>query len=347
MLTHFCILELACKNAGNRYPFLKAAPCSKSFAKFERGGHLDVSRYAYVGSLGPDLAAVAQEWLFDTMHWRDTNHFVLEWLQRYSKGEEPGYLAYIFGFLCHMAADIICHPYVNTFAGYYDKQPIKDMHKWSETNTDGYVLREYFGRHSVSDSDNKEFGSWGDVLDLDGELSRNRRTTPLCKRWCELANRSFKPPAGKKPVTTSQLKSSRSKIANGALGTFYDSGAAIYFKGLPGNYTDSNVVSHKHKERDIDAYVAWAVAVTGRFWKAASDWLKRNTPGRDSRFLEAVPNFNLDTGYAPVVAYAKNQLILRYEHSWARYASDGMARRPSGYVNGKQRLLERQKRRKK
>ncbi len=357
MLTHFLVLELAHEATYGKYLHMFAKPAGECFRKLSaphfhkavtgapcpqatgKPTGLPLSRHAYCGALGPDIVAKAQAWLFDTMHWRDTSHFVLSWLKSYERAGEKFQpeLAYIFGFLCHMAADAILHPYVNTFAGFYDQQPVKDTHPFVESNIDCYVAQIYFGRKDLSDNPK---GGWGQNLMIEklSTLGTQFNSNKMLNRMYPLTNRlgkwfqgwsryHYAPPKGEKRLKAGEFVRSLTLIANGALGLGYDLGVQVM--GAAGDKFDKALVSHKYREpgMTVDRYIGWAVNLTKRFWRAAQSWLnakgKRrgrwNKWSRNKLFLQQVPGLNLDTGFALGVRAEPGKIIIRHEHSWAMY----------------------------
>src|SRR2546425_984698 len=102
-----------------------------------------ISKFAVLGSVGPDLVAFSsmlapgQAWVFDTMHKGNpdrnrervvagTTDFPLKLWQSFGRTVEAGQAtsqdrayaksamrAYVLGHLCHVAGDLICHPYIS------------------------------------------------------------------------------------------------------------------------------------------------------------------------------------------------------------------------------------------
>ncbi len=319
---------------------------------------------AYVGSLGPDVVAASKNgWLFDTMHLRDSNHFVLDWLKEVEGEKRREYqyrhCGYIFGFLSHMAGDIIMHPYVNTFAGYYLQQPAFHMHPLMESNIDSYVAQNYFGATGLSDHSK----AWaknllgGDITEVKwrGRSLRNPRATPLDslvnlvnlsdirdkvalgRRFVRIAKKRYTTPPGHSEVSTTWFNVGLAVAAGGALDFAYRHGVELRNRNVAvpfaGDEYDPLLVNHPRQEKPVDHYIRWAAGLACQFWRAAEQWLKTGTArkrqkkpptgwslsNRDKKFLRAVPNFNLDTGFVPYVRQERNTLVVGLEHSWTRY----------------------------
>ena len=128
ILAHFCVLEKATQKIGVE-GIRKALMAPPNFSYVPRD--LGISQFAYLGAIGPDIAGYESslEWLFEVFHYKKTNSFVKAWLADPGGGDAA--LAFILGFLAHMAADVVIHPYVNTFAGVYEQQLIE----WAVTPT--------------------------------------------------------------------------------------------------------------------------------------------------------------------------------------------------------------------
>lgn len=303
-----------------------------------KGKGLPLAKAAYLGSQGPDATAMGQPWVFDTMHWRDSSHFILGWLKECESQfhSSPKHLAYLYGFLCHMAADIILHPYVNTFAGYYDQQPHTNLHKFMEANLDCYVAQQYYYRENLADNPK---GGWGQQAKL-GAIALDE----IARTFETVASKIFTPPEDEDPPSAKKFVKSVN-ICLTAMGAGYDLGVQIL--GAAGSKFDREVMDHRFRERGwgADRYIAWAVALTRLFWRAVETWLTaKKGPKRDIAFVWAVPNFNLDTGYHPIVGLDNGRLVLRHEHSWAKYRNLMHSCKASGWAPSNRDAMGKKKR---
>lgn len=122
-------------------------------------------QYMELGSLGPDLPYFGpkslvnprkpigvDQWSYQLhskspnvfplrmieLLWRDSDPRVAEW----SEGDKCK-LAFICGFLTHVAADQVIHPLVNFVAGpYYQSHTARDEHRMCEIHQDVYLMAE-------------------------------------------------------------------------------------------------------------------------------------------------------------------------------------------------------------
>ena len=150
----------------------------------------DVSPYAVMGSMGPDLTAFSamlargQSWVFDTVHKGNpdqnrepvvarTTDFALElWNQigihaaagRASADDERRMRAYVLGHLCHVAADVVSHPYINDLEWHLgNRSRPKLSHGGGEGSIDARVARQILLRRSTREG--QEWDKWWPTRD--------------------------------------------------------------------------------------------------------------------------------------------------------------------------------------
>lgn len=167
------------------------------------GGYTDplgrgVSKFAVMGAMGPDLTgfsallAPGNSWVFDLVHKGNpdqnrepvvarTTDFVLEfWRQvssaldarsgtdvvaaRAQEKARKAMRAYLMGHLCHLAGDIVCHPFIHDLewhVGTVSRR--KFTHAAGEGSIDAKVARQVFLRRSTREG--QEWSAWWPTLD--------------------------------------------------------------------------------------------------------------------------------------------------------------------------------------
>lgn len=138
-----------------------------------------ISQFAVMGSMGPDITGFSgllspgHAWVFDTVHkgTPDTNRelvnaqscdLILEfWAQVKQRiTAEVAALparnhtldtmrAFVLGHVCHIAADVVSHPYVNGIQWQTVEDGIEKFHAPTERNMEAYVARTVLGRDST------------------------------------------------------------------------------------------------------------------------------------------------------------------------------------------------------
>lgn len=135
-----------------------------------------VSRFAVMGSMGPDIPAFAallapgQAWIFDTVHKGSPDHhrefvhagtidFILAFWRKVSEAlaaesdaaardlQLKRMRAYVLGHLAHVAGDVISHPFVNDVE--WHAAPGRLAHHEAEGSNDALVARQVLGRGST------------------------------------------------------------------------------------------------------------------------------------------------------------------------------------------------------
>ncbi|MCP4285356.1 MAG: hypothetical protein GY792_13025 [Gammaproteobacteria bacterium] len=188
------------------------------------GADLDsypISQYAVLGSMGPDLTAFShllapgQNWVFDNVHKgtpdpdrelvnAQTSDFVM---QLWSKAHEQitnampdpadrarrdarldKMRAYVLGHLCHVAADVVSHPYVNDAEWQEPSQGEKKSHAEVEGEMDALVARTLLRRDSTRSGQDWDvwwpsenlpdqfFSAYADALEAVYKAQSRRRT---------------------------------------------------------------------------------------------------------------------------------------------------------------------------
>ena len=163
------------------------APFSRPFGK-------DVSMFAVMGCMGPDIPAFSealrpgQAWVFDNVHKgypddnreavvADTCDFIFEFWRQASKAitaevKDPSIQlqrlnfmrAYVLGHLCHMAADVLSHPFINAIEWRTaTAAQSKLSHADGEASHDALVARKIFLRKSTRAGE--EWDAWWPELD--------------------------------------------------------------------------------------------------------------------------------------------------------------------------------------
>ncbi|SEA37178.1 Zinc dependent phospholipase C [Thiothrix caldifontis] len=138
-----------------------------------------ISQFAVMGSMGPDITGFSgllspgHAWVFDTVHkgTPDTNRelvnaqscdLILEfWAQVKQRiTAEVAALparnhtldtmrAFVLGHVCHIAADVVSHPYVNGIQWQTVEDGIEKFHAPTERNMEAYIARTVLGRSST------------------------------------------------------------------------------------------------------------------------------------------------------------------------------------------------------
>lgn len=160
----------------------EVAPVDTTFPDdpFVRPFGAGVSSFAVMGSMGPDITAFSallapgQAWVFDTIHKgnpsgnremvvADTTEFVFEFWRKVSSkltGQDAQLKkmrAYVLGHLCHMAGDIISHPFINDIEWHASTAPQGKLdHQDGEVSHDAQVAQTIFRRKST-----REGAAWG------------------------------------------------------------------------------------------------------------------------------------------------------------------------------------------
>ena len=138
----------------------------------------DTSPYAVMGSMGPDITAFSallapgQAWVFDTIHKGNpdanrelvvakTTDFVISFWSKVLEERAAGRCtdddvrnmrAYALGHLCHIAGDVISHPFINDLEWHLGNRTREKLeHGGGEGSIDARVAQKMFLRQSTRD----------------------------------------------------------------------------------------------------------------------------------------------------------------------------------------------------
>jgi hypothetical protein len=317
-----------------------------------------ISQFAYLGSVAPDMpyygTSTAVKRIADLFHWKKTGSMVASMLGR-AHTPKPNQLddpvtyfgAFILGFMCHVAADIIVHPYVNCYAGQYARQLVSKsvgsfsipvpgagsvdmaMHMFIELQHDAYVGKMAYGADTLSNQeDNTTGASWKAFIN---SINRSSELRAMMANVCAAINDTHK-------VT----------VAEGDLVAAVDRMHTVLSWGYDGarvnipNTFDAGFVDHPKVQdgqlaagssQRLDYLMGVAAYVTAKkFWPAAMEYLKKvdgcvetgaglEAFKKEARreLLRVIRQYNLDTGYDWRVYSRDNIIHAAYEHSWARF----------------------------
>jgi hypothetical protein len=118
----------------------------------------------------PDMPTGVEQWSYQ-LHCITTNIFPLKMIETLLQDrpfQEEGWaeedkkkLAFICGYLTHMAADQIIHPVVNLIAGpYYKRETARTEHRDAEVTQDLFIFDRQEG---ITNFPKENFGSWCDI----------------------------------------------------------------------------------------------------------------------------------------------------------------------------------------
>lgn len=155
----------------------------------------DVSPFAVMGSMGPDITAFSalfapgQGWVFDVVHKGNpdanlepvvakTTDFALEMWNQVSTSAAAGHAsdddvrrmrAYILGHLCHVAGDVISHPFIHDLEWHLgNRTRQKFSHAGGEASIDARVAQQILLRKSLREG--QDWDKWwptsGEVPDV-------------------------------------------------------------------------------------------------------------------------------------------------------------------------------------
>jgi hypothetical protein len=356
-LAHYWILQNAVNKVDRKkYDFLRSSPNYRPYSNTKGGRYDEVSQFAFLGSIAPDLFYYGTNELVrstsDMCHHKKTGVFVANMFDEIAKvnSDDVKYAAraFVLGYICHIAADIIVHPYVNSFAGDYYLQKIDPvweekiswalkpligwasqrdekkievkMHMFAEVHQDAYIATKHYGcGDELSNGPGDTFWgkSWSDY-------------------WSDLITGGIgvwghNPKGPTAPGVIKLFHESLSKTLNvgltyenveDALGNAFD-GLDLGYDMASGPPVDKYVeeyVNHKSYKgwKDYEYFLGAAADVTATdFWPAANDYYEKSMDRKS--FLKIMGNWNLDTGYMPRVYNEGRVIHVRYEHSWAKF----------------------------
>ncbi len=373
MLAHWRILELAALLAESDGTLWKAVTSPKP--KYTSTGmNYGLSQWAYLGAMGPDIPYMYNRtginsadkmpqlnWLADCFHAKKSNVVVTQFLEtlatRANSELKDATYAFILGFLCHMAGDIMLHPYINSFAGAGDKHSIThpssgwvmgryEAHRYFELQHDVYLARTVYGAPNLDDGPGDDnSNSWADfIVDIynaslaisHGSSNSHRLLSGVLNELMWAGKDSYRETGKTSQLTVPDLVRAVDFLyASLAFGYNWAEG---WLPDFAPNKAHLNFVQSPVRDRDYEKYLMAAAKLTIKFWKAAKTYWEACQKGHgvtsedDKRvFLQTVLNFNLDTGYT-IRVYSKVDrnfgsegwrdeptIHLRYDHSWALY----------------------------
>ena len=296
-----------------------------------------ISQYAYLGAVFPDLPYYnpdekkGTEFAADLFHYNKSGTYAIKLID-YAKGKGVGsesgdrLMAFILGFVSHIACDVVCHPYINTIAGAYWNQLVPyigkielpmlpsrkgkvSMHMMTETHQDAWLAQSYFGLKDLSSTGSSK--SWSDFIDdvgLGYFVGIKDRTVELFGD----VRKCFEEVYGKK-LEEEPLEDAGDNIFEAFDGS-YDR-ALFPFPDKP----SMNLVNYSFRGHDYWDYLNRAFTLSQALCKLAIGYYKGST-GKDD-LKKYLKDWNLDMGYCiNVEAQKKDDKIksihIRYEHSW-------------------------------
>ncbi|WP_230741159.1 zinc dependent phospholipase C family protein [Methanooceanicella nereidis] len=283
-----------------------------------------LTKYGYIGSCGPDICYMhnrimhkgESRWA-DLTHYHNSGRFVayLVDLAKTHKDSDLGLriMAFTIGYITHIMADAIVHPYVNTFAGAYHHQVAsKEAHQTIEVNMDSWMAKHYYGLKDITTTGISH--SWSDYVDDSNWIGK---ASDRAKEFFKEINEVFMSTYGEYP--------DGKNAADGLeylLVSYYnfwsfvlDIGYDTALGPVPTNPNPGMVTRFRQENYPSYLFKAKKAAVEACI-KALDYWSGK--AGRDD-LLEYMGNWNLDTGYRIKVSSEGGQLCIKYEHSWAVY----------------------------
>lgn len=250
----------------------------------------------------------------------DTRAVVIEMMNELKKENDPAKAsekkAFIYGYLCHMAADTIFHPLIYSISGSHLKgsnRSISDMalskacHRYAETWLDLHMMQDKhisfnnfrpfrkiitkitmrtrlddFFTDCFQNALKAKKYTWGDNFDLQAQF-HNGMTRQL---FVDKITQN---------QTIAQMLRKLDKFLNGKLKT-YTSGFYNFDKNIPKRLTAGSFIHPVTGEtinksiRDLEKDT---IDYSVRYIKAADEYIRT---GDLKAFKKVVPNFNLDTG---------------------------------------------------
>jgi len=296
-----------------------------------------ISQYAYLGSIFPDLPYYHKDgkttFAADFFHYNLSGTYAIKLID-YAIGKGVGsasgnrLLALALGFITHIAADVVCHPYINTIAGAYWDQlvPFIDkidvpllpgkkagkvsMHMMTETHQDAFLAIDYFKLKDLSTTGASK--SWSDFIN---DLSlgifvpwRKDDMEDLFKDVC----RCFREVYGE--TLNEDYLWNAGNIIFESLDGSYDR-ALFPFPDRP----SYNLVNYGYRKHDYKFYLAKATALSQALCTKALDYVHGGQSEKDS-LKKYLKNWNLDMGYTlKLEAKMSNNVLevhVKCEHSW-------------------------------
>jgi hypothetical protein len=295
-----------------------------------------VSRYVYLGSLGPDLpyyydadsigkitGRAGKSEYADIFHYNKEGEFILQ-LVSVARGMDNAArrertMGFALGFATHLAADTIIHPYVNCYAGAYNRQSIEELHMTSEVHQDSYLAQKYFNRKSIAiQSDDGD--TWKKYLPpclqvgIPGLPAYTKVSVETEEVLSDVAA-AFKRTHGMGP-DTEYLKDSYENLYDIAIDIGYDTAA-----GPIPRYPHQSLVQHERLKPAVIYYPGGlrdkAVAAATEACGAIIALFKGGFSDEDQdSFRSTVKNWNMDTGYWLDVSIKDGRLQVIWRHRW-------------------------------
>ena len=250
----------------------------------------------------------------------DTRAIVVEMMDQLKEEEDPEQRAeqkaFIYGYLSHMATDIVFHPLIYSISGsqleennrsedYADLS--KACHRYAETWLDLYFMRDKkksfgnfrpfrkivanlgmrarlddFFTDCYQDALKPKKHTWGDNFELQAQFHAGMTIQLMVDKITQ-------------NQTIGEMLRKLDKVFNRALklytSGFYDFDGTIPQRLMAGSFVHpetGEVINKSIKDLERDA-----VNYSVKFARAADEYIKN---GDKEAFLQAVPNFNCDTG---------------------------------------------------
>jgi hypothetical protein len=343
-ICHLAVAREVAKNlkagCGNKISdILSASPtheitCSPSqesrklLASSYRIGEQDggLSKFLYIGSTAPDLSYFrhltgekqGKSPVADTLHWNRTGDFAIKLVENAKKDGEPDVgnrlKAFSIGYITHIFADIIVHPYVNTFAGAYHQQVVPDTHLNTELHMDSWLAQNYFGLKNITSTGwNKSWSDFYEDSNWYGKASDKVRG--LFKEFGACYENIY----GDRNIEGQEfydyMLDAYYYFWSGVMDLGYDSWLGKSLKGIP-NEPDKTLVNCFVNE-NYPKYITKSVDVSLKACKQAVDFWNGGDIGP---LRKSIPNWNLDTGYrVGDVTMKDGKVCVRLKHSWIEY----------------------------
>jgi hypothetical protein len=312
-----------------------------SYGSSSDGG---LSIFLYVGSTLPDIGyfhimtEAGTSVCSDLLHYNNTGDFTRALIDVVKTGEnmsneyKNNMAALCIGQISHVFGDIIVHPYINTLAGAYHKQPAgSSTHRNVEVHMDSMLAQKYFGYKNVTEGSWQDFyreksprtsyaGSWGGLSDpwpgeSDGNRDKNKAIMDRRITVFDIVAYCFDFIYHEATVDRQYWLDSYSNFHRVVIGTGYQTASTIGGLLVP-NKPDSKMVDI-FKRDDLSRYTTKATEKAVDACKVALDYLDGKTT--DAELTKAIRNWNLDTGYRYALYNKGSKINIKYEHSWIYY----------------------------
>ncbi len=298
-ITHVILADEAAKT-------VKSMEISRNFDAFHMGC---VAEDAFLYSLSPHLSSRLHGGVGD-----DTRAVVLEMMDQLKKERNPCDVAekkaFIYGYLCHMAADITFHPLVYSISGSHlkgDSALSKACHRYAETWLDLHLMSDKKLSFKNFRPFRKIITSRAMRIRLDDFFTDCYQAALKAKKhtWGDNFNlqtqfhvgmtRQFFVDKITRNQTVAKILRKLDKVLNSRLKLF-TSGFYIFGRDIPerliaGSYV--HPVTGERVKKSLKELEEEAVMRSVQFIRAADCYIRT---GDREAFLKKVPNINLDTG---------------------------------------------------